>query len=125
MSKPIKEYMTRMPHSVGHDIPLERAIALMEQYSCHHLPVLDAGHLVGILSDRDIQVARRFDDFLEMNVEEIMTPDPVVVDPDQDIFQVAMLMHQKKIGSVIVSAKDNEPWGIFTATDALAYFTEK
>ena len=125
MSTPIREFMTKTPHSIGHDISLEKALEKMEQYSCHHLPVLNGGHLVGILSDRDIQIMRKFDDFASIKVEEVMTEDPVVVDPDKDIFQVAMLMHQKKIGSVIVAAKPGEPWGIFTATDALAYFSKK
>lgn len=117
--------MTVMPHTIGHDISVEKAVDLMRQYSCHHIPVLDAGHLVGILSDRDIQTIQKVSQLDEFKAEDIMTEDPVVVLPDQDVFQVAMLMHEKKIGSVIVSATEDEPWGIFTSTDALAYFAKK
>jgi acetoin utilization protein AcuB len=125
MSTPVKEFMTHMPHTIGHDISVEKAIDMMKQYSCHHLPVLDGGKLVGIVSDRDIQTLSKLAKFDNVKAEDIMTDEPVVVPPELDVFQVAMLMHEKKIGSVIVSAQDNEPWGIFTSTDALAYFTKK
>jgi CBS domain-containing protein len=125
MSKPIRDLMTRTPHTVGHDISVNKAVAMMREHSCHHLPVLDAGKLVGIVSDRDVRMIEKVSSGDSLKVEDIMTDEPVVVTPDQDVFQVAMLMHQKNIGSVIVSAQDGEPWGIFTATDALQYFTQK
>jgi acetoin utilization protein AcuB len=125
MSSPVTEFMTQVPHSVGHDMNLETAKDMMLKYSCHHLPVLDGGHLVGVLSDTDIRVAEKYKSNHDLRVEDIMTDEPVVVEPTTDVFQVAMLMHQKKIGSVIVSATPDSPWGIFTATDALHYFTQK
>ena len=124
MSTPIVEFMTEMPHTIGHDISISKAHQMMTDLSCHHLPVLDGGHLVGVLSDSDLRLISKLSDE-NIKVEDIMTDEPVVVKPDQDIFQVAMLMHEKNIGSVIVSAKEGSPWGIFTATDALSYFTKK
>lgn len=125
MSIPVSEFMTAMPHSIGEDIELTKAKEMMDQYSCHHLPVLKGGHLVGIISDRDVRAAENANPDGEMTIGQIMSDEPVVVQPEQDVYQVAILMHQKKIGSVIVSATDKSPWGIFTATDALRYFTEK
>ena len=124
MSVPVEKFMTHMPHTIGHDITIDKARAMMGEFSCHHLPVLDAGKLVGVISDRDLRTVEKLPKSGEVKVEDIMTDEPVVVEPSQDIFQVAMLMHQKKIGSVIVSASDSTAWGIFTATDALAYFSE-
>ncbi len=125
MSTPINEFMTQMPHTIGHDITVDKAVNMMKEFSCHHLPVLDGGHLVGIISDRDIQVATKLGSLDEVKVEDIMTDEPIVVQPTDDVFQVAMTMHEKKVGSVIVSATAGESWGIFTSTDALAYFTKK
>lgn len=125
MSMPVTEFMTSVPHSIGHDMNLEKAKELMFKFSCHHLPVLDGGQLVGVLSDRDIRLAEKMSNGSEVIVEDVMTDEPVVVQPTEDVFQVAMLMHEKKIGSVIVSASEDKPWGIFTATDALNYFSKK
>ncbi len=124
MSVPVKNFMTSMPHSIGQDLPISKAKAMMAEFSCHHLPVLNGGHLVGVLSDRDLRQVEKVLQSRDVKVEEIMTDEPVIVQPDEDVFQVAMLMHQKKIGSVIVSATPSSKWGIFTATDALAYFSK-
>ena len=110
MSSPVTEFMTQVPHSVGHDMNLETAKDMMLKYSCHHLPVLDGGHLVGVLSDTDIRKAEKYQKSENVKVEDIMTDEPIVVEPNMDVFQVAMIMHQKKIGSVIVSATDDSPW---------------
>lgn len=123
MSKPVINFATSVPHTIGQNLPISKAKEMMSQFSCHHLPVLDGGHLVGILSDRDIRMAEKLGDSTTP-IADVMTPEPVIVPPTEDVFQVAMLMHQKKIGSVIVSATDETPWGIFTATDALSYLTE-
>lgn len=125
MSVPVQKFMTQTPHTIGHDMSVDKAQGMMAKYSCHHLPVLDGGKLVGIISDRDLRMAAKLVNHEEVLVETIMTEEPIVVKPTEDIFQVAMLMHQNKIGSVIVSASEDAPWGIFTATDALAYFSEK
>lgn len=125
MSTPVTNFMTSVPHTVGHDMNLKKAKELMLKYSCHHLPVLDGGKLVGVLSDRDIRLAEKMSKGEEVVVEDIMTDEPVVVPPTEDVYQVAMLMHEKKIGSVIVSGSEQQPWGIFTATDALSYFSKK
>ena len=125
MSTPVREYMTLMPHTVGHDINVGKAKEMMKQYSCHHLPVLDGGTLVGIISDRDIRTVEKLKNSDEIAVEDIMSDEPVTIPATEDVYQVAMLMHQKKIGSVIISASESSPWGIFTATDALAYLSEK
>ena len=125
MSVPVREFMTSMPHSIGKDLPISKAREMMSKYLCHHLPVLEGGRLVGILSNRDLQQMARVSASEDLSVEDVMTEDPVFVEPTEDVFQVAMLMHQKKIGSVIVSATTDSKWGIFTATDALAYFSQR
>ncbi len=124
MSKPVSDFMTLMPHTIGLDIEVGKAKAMMLKHNCHHLPVFNGGHLVGIVSDTDLRTLHKISESDSLKVEDIMTEDPVVVPPTKDVFQVAMLMQQKKIGSVIVSAGEETPWGIFTATDALRYFIQ-
>lgn len=125
MSNPVKNYMTVMPHSIRTDLSLGKAEEMMSKYSCHHLPVLEGGVIQGVLSARDVNKFKNLSGGLDLMVEDAMTPTPVIVKPTEDIFQVAMLMHEKKIGSVIVSGDENSSWGIFTSTDALGYFSDK
>lgn len=125
MSTPITEFMTPMPHTVGHDITLEKAKKMMQEHHCHHLPVLDGGILVGILSSTDLDTVAKLKDWQDIKVEEVMTEEPMVIAPSEDVFQATMLMQQKKIGSLIISATNDSPWGIFTATDALTYLKDK
>lgn len=124
MSNPIKDFMTPMPHTIGHDMTTSKAQEMMKEFSCHHLPVLDGGKLVGILSDKDLKTVAKISGSEDIKIEDLMTDEPVVVEREMDVYQAAMLMHQKKIGSVIVSASPGEPWGIFTATDALNYLAK-
>lgn len=125
MSQPVREFMTPMPKTIGVDINIKKARNLMLENSCHHLPVLQGGKLVGILSDRDLNTVEKLSQTDGLTAGDVMTAEPITVLPTDDVFQVAMKMHQEKIGSVIVRGFEKEPWGIFTATDALGYFSQK
>lgn len=118
MSKKVKEVMTALPHTIGHDMDLKKAQEMMKEYNCHHLPVLDGGKLVGVLSSRDLQMAVSIKNE-DVAVEDIMADDAVIVSPDDVISNVAQKMIDESVGSVIISAAEGEPWGIFTSTDAL------
>lgn len=122
MSKPIptiQKYMTTMPHSVGSDQTLLTAAEMMEEYGIRHLPVLKAGKLQGILTDRDIKLLRSLEGFEadELAVEEAMTEEPFCVGPDASLDEVVLTMAEKKFGSAVV-VDNNKVVGIFTTVDA-------
>lgn len=115
----IQNYMTELPHTIGHDITVSKAKTMMKDHSCHHLPVLDGGHLVGVISHRDLTLVDNVRGGGETPVEEIMTDEPVIVDPEMDVKEGIKIMMEKRIGSLIIRAKEGKHWGIFTYTDAL------
>jgi acetoin utilization protein AcuB len=78
----ISKHMTEMPHTIGHDISVAKAKSMMSENNCHHLPVLDGGHLVGVVSSRDLSLVETIRGGGETPIEELMTEEPVVVDPD-------------------------------------------
>ena len=125
MSTMIKEFMTATPKTIGHDISVDKARELMRELRCHHLPVLDGGKLVGMLSDRDLALVKRVPNGDATLVEELMTDDAYIVDPDSDVNDAVEKMLAEQTHSVIVRAKDDQPWGIFTATDALKFLVAK
>lgn len=117
----IDEYMTRSPHSVGAEQTVGFARQLMRAHRIRHLPVLRAGALVGILSDRDVYWIETLKDAEgdKLRVEEAMTAAPYAVAPDASLEQVAREMAEHKYGSAVVMEHD-KVIGVFTTTDALA-----
>lgn len=112
-------FMTPSPHTIGADQPLATARALMHQHHIRHLPVLDGGTLVGILSDRDLAlVASLLVDEARVPVSEAMTPDPRALTPETSLEWVAAEMAERRIGSVVVM-EHGRVVGIFTTIDAL------
>lgn len=111
----LERYMTRHPHSIRFDEKLKVASELMERLHVRHLPVLNAGQLVGVLSDRDLKLVSRSAD--GARVEDACVDEPFAVDVDTSLWIVADTMAKKRIGSAIV-LEGGKVVGIFTVTDA-------
>ncbi|MCB0365016.1 MAG: CBS domain-containing protein [Bdellovibrionaceae bacterium] len=118
--KTIGEYSTHLPHTIGRQTSIEKAREMMEQNKCHHLPVLDGGKLVGVLSSTDL--ARAHDE--SAHVSDIMTDEPLVVNPEDGVKDVVGRMLKNSYGSAIISAKGDSPWAIFTSIDAMKLLHE-
>jgi len=48
----VADVMTRSPHTIEPDVPLGYALMIMHDKGFRHLPVIDGGQLVGIVSAR-------------------------------------------------------------------------
>lgn len=120
----IQKHMTAMPHTIGKDITLDKAISMMREHHIRHLPVQDGGKLVGILTDRDVKLASGFINAGDTKVEEIMTEDPFTVTPDAPLDRVVTQMAEHKYGCVVIQQDNGKVVGIFTAVDGLRLLTE-
>jgi CBS domain-containing protein len=120
----VQKFMTPMPHTVGFDIPLKDAMGMMREYNVRHLPVQDAGQLVGILTDRDIKLASSFKGSSDFKVEEVMSTEPYTVSPDVPLDRVVSEMAAHKYGCAIVKQTNGKVVGIFTAVDGLRVLGE-
>jgi acetoin utilization protein AcuB len=116
----IRHSMTPMPHSVGSHQKLAVAHRLMREHGLRHLPVLDAGKLVGLVSQRDLYFVETLRDVDADNTEisEAMTQDTYAVGPDAPIDEVAETMATRKYGCAVV-VEEGKVVGVFTAIDAL------
>jgi IMP dehydrogenase/acetoin utilization protein AcuB len=56
----VQNFMSSLPWTIGSEQPLKKARDMMQEHQIHHLPVLQGKKLVGILTERDIAVARSF-----------------------------------------------------------------
>ncbi len=115
----ISQYYTPVPATIGSDIPLEKALEKMKEGGYRHLPVKEAGRLVGVVSDRDLKFAAALDESCKLKVEDIMTDDPYTCQTDSELATVAMDLANHKYGCAIVLSPIKKVVGIFTVTNAL------
>lgn len=121
----IQKYMTPFPHTIGSDQTLEKAQSMMREHNIRHLPILKAGKLVGILSDRDVKLIMGFADFdpKKITVDEAYTPEPYVTKISASLDEVAAYMAEHKYGCALV-VDNNKLVGIFTEVDAMRALAE-
>ena len=123
----IKAHMTPFPHGIARTAPLLDARRMMLDLHVRHLPVMDAGELVGLVTDRDLKLllGPEFDypDPRELTVADAMVEDAYVVDMDEPLDVVLHHMAEHRIGATLVT-RQGKLAGIFTATDACRQFAE-
>ena len=116
--------MTRFPVVVGPEMKNSEARRIMQRAGFRHLPVVEEGRVVGIVSQRDLLRSEECADQMEFQVEDVMTADPYVARSHTPLAEVAREMAAGKFGSAVVLNSDDEPVGIFTTTDALKLLSE-
>jgi acetoin utilization protein AcuB len=121
----ISDVMTVSPHTIGREQPLSKAREMMHDYKIRHLPVLEGGKLIGILSDRDVNLIVALDgvDENKVVVEEAMSQIPYAVEPSTSLDIVVSEMAEHKYGSAVI-IEHSKVLGIFTTVDALRVFSE-
>jgi acetoin utilization protein AcuB len=116
----VYKFMSVCTQSIGRDQTLAKAHERMREHRIRHLPVLDAGVLVGVVTERDLRFIETLRDVdpTKVRVEEAMTPEPYFVAPNASVREVAQEMAKHKYGCAVVM-DGARVVGIFTTTDAL------
>ncbi len=128
MTKPIpqiQKHMTTSPHSIGVEQTLARAHHFMSEHGIRHLPVLNGGKLVGMLSDRDLHLVEAMAgvDPEKVLVSEAMSSTVYAVTPEQPLDEVVSTMAEHKYGSAVVM-QNEKVVGIFTTVDVCRTLAE-
>jgi acetoin utilization protein AcuB len=116
----IDRYMTPSPHVVQSAASLASAQHLMREVGARHLPVLEEGKLVGILSERDMLFLATLTDVdpSRIPVRSAMQTDVYGVARDTPLDEVALTMARHKYASAVVCS-GAAVVGIFTTVDAM------
>jgi acetoin utilization protein AcuB len=121
----VQRYMTANPRTVAPADPMSIAHELMRAYGFRHVPVVDDGKLVGIVSDRDLHLleALRYESADQVTVAEAMRRAVSTVAPDAPLDEAIERMSRERCDALAVVGKAGVV-GIFTATDALWALTD-
>jgi acetoin utilization protein AcuB len=116
----VDKFMTVGPMVIEATRTLAEAHRLMRERNIRHLPVVDGGALVGLVSQRDLYLLETLKgvDPTTETIDEAMTADPFVVPPDAPLHEVAAAMAEHKYGSAVVVDR-GVVIGVFTTIDAL------
>jgi CBS domain-containing membrane protein len=125
----VNDIMTREVKTLGRNDTLDIARDVMALGRIRHLPVLDDGKVVGVVSQRDLFSAglvaalgygsRTQTTLLKtVSVKEVMSEPPITVSPEVRVTKAARLMMEKKIGCLPV-VEGETLVGLVTETDLL------
>lgn len=114
-----REVVTVLPTATVAD-----ALELIRTHNIRHLPVLDGGRVLGVVTDRDLRLALDpGTSATEALIQDIMSGSPVMISPDTPIESAAALLSEHRIGCLPV-LEDDELVGILTRSDLLRAFVE-
>ncbi len=130
----VEEVMVKDLITIGRDQSLHEAQRLMVNHSIRHLPVVEDGTLLGIITESDIRGA-----FIDPNPDEpgqatplephnmpissYMTETPLTVSPETNIEDAALMIYTNKIGAVPV-VRGERVVGILSIMDILGLFVD-
>jgi acetoin utilization protein AcuB len=121
---PVSRYMTRQPWTIESRNSLAAAHAVMREHSVRHLPVVDDGKLVGIVSDRDLRLLEAVGGLGHARVRDAMSEPVFSVTAESTIDDIARAMSEHKYGSAVVVTTNGTVAGIFTMVDACRALAE-
>ena len=119
----VKNWMTRKLITVEPRRSVKDAVHLMYKYSIRHIPVLDHGELVGLVTESNLRQYFYHSRLEKLTVEDCMILNPITIDPNSSIDSAARLIHEFKIGGLPVLDK-RMLVGIITTTDILSAFLQ-
>jgi acetoin utilization protein AcuB len=130
----VKHRMTPDPVSVPADATLGDALRVMRARRVRHLPVLEGGEVVGMISDRDLRLAMPSPLGMESPedvatvestpVADVMARGAITVGPFDTVEDAAVMMRRHRVGSLPVVDAAGRLLGILTETDILQAFVE-
>lgn len=120
----VGDWMVRDVVTVTQDHTIQDCVDLMKRHSIRHLPVLENGRLVGLVTEGDLRQVFLASLIEELSIKDVMINDPITVTPDTEIEDAAKVIFYNKIGGLPVVDEQDRLRGIITVADILAAFIE-
>jgi IMP dehydrogenase len=97
-----KDLMVKDLITIGPDEKIALADLIMTRNSIGGLPVVENGKLVGIITQRDIMLARNYE-IGGLSARDLMSRDPITVTPEAGLKEILKIMIENKIERVPVT----------------------
>jgi len=126
----VGEWMTENLITIEEDASVLEAIHLLKERNIRRLPVMRAGRLVGLVTEKMLlgympAKATALDQW-ELHyllsrtpVRQAMNPTPHTVTPETSLADAARLLHDRKLNGVLVLNAGGDLVGLLTTTNAL------
>lgn len=126
----VRDCMTRDVITLRPDASAAEAWGLCQERNIRHLPVVEDGRLVGLVSDRDLRdvspprrAGAEEDTLGWVRLRDIMSTDLVTIHPLDTIEHAAREIYERKIGCLLV-VDGEELVGIITSQDLMRTLVE-
>jgi acetoin utilization protein AcuB len=129
----VRDIMSEKIVTIRADDTLSTVEDIMTLGHVRHMPVVEGGRLVGVVSERDLLRAslsnlsefgteQRRAFLYGVEIQRVMSQPPVVIDPGATVEMAASVLADRKIGCLPVVDPEGALLGMLTETDVLRYF---
>ncbi|HSJ67757.1 MAG TPA: CBS domain-containing protein [Anditalea sp.] len=134
-STPISSIMTSVVQTVEESASLHEVISILRKYKIRHVPVINSGKVVGMISRTDINrltFGALFEDqedaddtiIASLSVSQVMTSKLKYISPSDTIKDVAKIFAKEEFHALPV-LDQGELKGIVTTTDVISYMLKQ
>ncbi|MCG3110898.1 MAG: CBS domain-containing protein [Candidatus Manganitrophus sp. SB1] len=113
----VKEIMTQDVEVIRPEATLQEAAEKMQERKIGVLPVCDGDRVVGMLSDKDVNIRTVGDDPTQTKVQDAMLSDVVYCFEDAEVEEAAKLMQEKQLRRLVVLSREKRLAGIVSLAD--------
>jgi acetoin utilization protein AcuB len=119
----VNDWMVRNVITIDPEVGVKDALAVMKKHSVRHLPVVENGAFVGLITSGDVKQAILPCMLETLKVKNVMLTNPYTIRRDNSLEDAARLIYEKNIGCLPV-VEDGKVLGILTVNDILKAFID-
>ncbi|MFP5386714.1 MAG: HPP family protein [Bacteriovoracia bacterium] len=122
----VRNILVRGLKTIPHEATMLEAEGILKEFRIRHLPVMEKGKIVGIISDRDVLEATSVLSnqekmiYKHRKVSEFMSTPVIMMNINEDVEKVAFEMINQGVSSIVIQDENQNPVGILTTSDLLA-----
>jgi len=132
MTNTVRDYMISEVETLTPDDSLETAVMLERRFKIRHIPIIENGELVGMVTDHDLKRAlpsmvtgvdqQTFERVVQTTtLRQIMTRSPTTISPAASLRDAVQILCERKFGALPV-VEQGKLVGIITGVDMLRAF---
>jgi len=119
----VNDWMVRNVITIDPEVGVKDALAVMKKHSVRHLPVVENGAFIGLITSGDVKQAILTCMLETLKVKNVMLTNPYTIRRDNSLEDAAQLIYEKNIGCLPV-VEDGKVLGILTVNDILKAFID-